>query len=987
MAFASRGRSPPTVGGGGGYSSPSSSSSTSSSSSSSWQTFGSVWNLIKQHLVTFLIKSLNTKLLYYFINLPSSLQLGGLLDNIRLNDLLFNPVTVNRDLRYYNLPVAMKYGHLEFMDVKLYIAHSQVQVILHGLVIILGPLRYAIENRDLAEQLREMEELEKEERAARQQEAATTTTTGRTGSTVSVTSFLKELSAIATGSGGSTDTDEEKEGFEGFMGWLFRYVPNIRVRLDNVFIRYEDEIIQGDSDPLAVGIKFKRLLIQPEQKKFWRFRWPTPSTTVPSTTASDPIPTPNIQFMDPSSMPLLDKYSTKAASYSHPKTREKPQTQPQLPSAGGSASDHASSSGGGGGRLMFWVKVTDLGVFCDGAVTPPNSSQTPPAYLHLREKIVRRVSVGEQQRQAFQHQPVYQQQLQQQPQNQIPSIQSQQGADTADASKLRRSHSSSSPPTEIANAEQSAAAPSLLVQHSVPSSTASSVVEDDDTQEISTDTHRHGIGQGACHTNIQNPKSVWREGSHDSTGVNKDPGVVGGNSGVASGCTGNVFGVDRCTCCGWPVAHRASCATPSELQATLQNALHNYNAETGGRGGAFCCFHPPDSSGALFVAMSVLEGTAGEHGGVYSAIPIEVMKEYIDNSIQSHCWVICPFSFEAQLGFEASASHNLTAQRTDGIPFRIQCRVLALSHGSGAIPPRHHMPRPSHTEHHHGGPGATTTLVPSASSPQLFDEHNLFTHVHTSAMPTPNGSDVRVSFSPNTPLSPTSPTPSTPNTYQYSSQKPYAPRPGGSSVGGTVTVCLCDCVWKALSSLYSAFLSQQEEEYAVMHAEATVAKQRELLVRGGQIVGVPGPAGRSEEGQAIPEVRGFHVMRDLERIYKVLQEGGELQQMPEWAQNKSFAIYVQRLNWHVFSGGGQEGRTGGIDSKRETMGVMCRRCEFGKAMSGSKGRVPVPLLLHVRGDEVGAEVGLVKSIKIRLAARQTETVDRTTVLYPNCNYF
>lgn len=340
----------------------------------------SVWASIKRQLVTFLIQSLSEKILHYFINLPASIQLRGLFDNLRLRDLRVNVQTVNEDLDKYGIPAALKYGHLEYMDIKLYIAHSQVQVILQGLVLVFGPRKFSqspsvsissaqSSSSSVGSLLRHLTSMEEEGKSLEAYSKGDE-------------SYLLNYSPnfnVNTYSSSKAEEDRyntnNEEGFSSVLRWMLRYVPNIRIRIDQVFIRYEDDQIQplgvsksspsegskeqscsqsGSNDvevgePLAFGIRLKRLLIQPEQKRVSR-------TLSERTNSSEKHRFHTVNSTD--SRTSMSKPTSREYSFS------------QMDSTKSHSTNTAVAGSAAASKLVYWVKVSELGIFLDGAAEP-----------------------------------------------------------------------------------------------------------------------------------------------------------------------------------------------------------------------------------------------------------------------------------------------------------------------------------------------------------------------------------------------------------------------------------------------------------------------------------------------------------------------------------------------------------------------------------------------------------------------------------------
>ncbi|PHJ24940.1 hypothetical protein CSUI_001204 [Cystoisospora suis] len=88
-------------------------------------------------------------------------------------------------------------------------------------------------------------------------------------------------------------TDSDNNEFQPLLQWLIRYMPNIKIRIDDVRIDFED--LQDTVHPMRCGCKIARILLQPQPQGLWEINWPkrsddevsnNTSTTTNRTTAS-----------------------------------------------------------------------------------------------------------------------------------------------------------------------------------------------------------------------------------------------------------------------------------------------------------------------------------------------------------------------------------------------------------------------------------------------------------------------------------------------------------------------------------------------------------------------------------------------------------------------------------------------------------------------------------------------------------------------------
>lgn len=102
-------------------------------------------------------------------------------------------------------------------------------------------------------------------------------------------------------------TDGDSNEFQPLLQWFVRYMPNIKIRIDDVRIDFED--LKDTVHPMRCGLKVSRILLQPQPQGLWQVNWPKRQDD--ETNADDSSTTTRTNVSNSSSR---DRQTTSAAS-------------------------------------------------------------------------------------------------------------------------------------------------------------------------------------------------------------------------------------------------------------------------------------------------------------------------------------------------------------------------------------------------------------------------------------------------------------------------------------------------------------------------------------------------------------------------------------------------------------------------------------------------------------------------------------------------
>ncbi|TRY49850.1 VPS13 like protein involved in vacuolar protein trafficking [Cryptosporidium tyzzeri] len=216
-----------------------------------------------QMLVESVLRRINENLLNYFINLPESIWLSGFLDQVNLKDVMLNTRAFSNEWYSLDIPFRLKYGHIRRASIQVLLAHSKLVMEVEGVVLIVGPnLAYkSYEDliRNSMDNVFGLVELFKHIQTIRYNNDSFEEGLGSQKGEVS-----ENLLNINSSS---------KEGLNALLRWLFRYVPDLSLSIRNLYIRYEDDVLDT-SHPMSAGIHINSVTINPA-RNCWEFQWPT----------------------------------------------------------------------------------------------------------------------------------------------------------------------------------------------------------------------------------------------------------------------------------------------------------------------------------------------------------------------------------------------------------------------------------------------------------------------------------------------------------------------------------------------------------------------------------------------------------------------------------------------------------------------------------------------------------------------------------------
>ncbi|KAH8740562.1 VPS13 like protein involved in vacuolar protein trafficking [Cryptosporidium ryanae] len=217
-----------------------------------------------QMLVESVLRRINENLLDYFINLPESIWLSGFLDQVNLKDVMFNTKALSNEWYSLDIPFRLKYGHIRRANIQVLLAHSKLVMEVDGVVLIIGP---NISNKSYEEVIKNtmdnvfgLLELFK---------SIITIKNNNYGACNNIGSNKEEMPVDIS----PNVKTSNKEGLNSLLRWLFRYVPDLSLSVRNIYIRYEDDVLDA-SHPMSAGIHINSLTINPA-RSCWDIEWPT----------------------------------------------------------------------------------------------------------------------------------------------------------------------------------------------------------------------------------------------------------------------------------------------------------------------------------------------------------------------------------------------------------------------------------------------------------------------------------------------------------------------------------------------------------------------------------------------------------------------------------------------------------------------------------------------------------------------------------------
>ncbi|KAH8584624.1 VPS13 like involved in vacuolar trafficking [Cryptosporidium sp. chipmunk genotype I] len=214
-------------------------------------------------LVESVLRRINENLLNYFINLPESIWLSGFLDQVNLKDVMLNTRAFSNEWYSLDIPFRLKYGHIRRASIQVLLAHSKLVMEVEGVVLIVGPnlayKSYEDVIRNSMDNVFGLVELFKHIQTIRYNNDGFGEGLGPQKGEVSENLFNINSSS--------------KEGLNALLRWLFRYVPDLSLSIRNLYIRYEDDVLDT-SHPMSAGIHINSVTINPA-RNCWEFQWPT----------------------------------------------------------------------------------------------------------------------------------------------------------------------------------------------------------------------------------------------------------------------------------------------------------------------------------------------------------------------------------------------------------------------------------------------------------------------------------------------------------------------------------------------------------------------------------------------------------------------------------------------------------------------------------------------------------------------------------------
>ncbi|OII72586.1 VPS13 like protein [Cryptosporidium ubiquitum] len=216
-----------------------------------------------QMLVESVLRRINENLLNYFINLPESIWLSGFLDQVNLRDVMFNTRAFSNEWYSLDIPFRLKYGHIRRASIQVLLAQSKLVMEVEGVVLIVGPnlayKSYEDVIRNSMDNVFGLVELFKHIQTIRYNND----------------NFGENLGSQKgeSSEGIFNFNSSSKEGLNALLRWLFRYVPDLSLSIRNLYIRYEDDVLDS-YHPMSAGIHINSVTINPA-RNCWEFQWPT----------------------------------------------------------------------------------------------------------------------------------------------------------------------------------------------------------------------------------------------------------------------------------------------------------------------------------------------------------------------------------------------------------------------------------------------------------------------------------------------------------------------------------------------------------------------------------------------------------------------------------------------------------------------------------------------------------------------------------------
>ncbi|EEA05482.1 uncharacterized protein CMU_024880 [Cryptosporidium muris RN66] len=228
-----------------------------------------------QMLVESVLRRINENLLDYFINLPESIWLSGFLDQVHLKDVMFNTRAFSNEWYSLDIPFRLKYGHIGRANIQVLFAHSKLIVEVENMVIIVGPnlayKSYTDVIQSTIDKVASHIEQFRQIQTMRRNKDDNEDTSSSDESKETLNYKNSEVKHIPNDIEESNTTN--KEGLNTLLRWLFRYVPDLSFTIRNLYIRYEDDILDS-SHPVAGGVHINSVVINPA-RSCWDLEWPS----------------------------------------------------------------------------------------------------------------------------------------------------------------------------------------------------------------------------------------------------------------------------------------------------------------------------------------------------------------------------------------------------------------------------------------------------------------------------------------------------------------------------------------------------------------------------------------------------------------------------------------------------------------------------------------------------------------------------------------
>ncbi|CBZ50711.1 conserved hypothetical protein [Neospora caninum Liverpool] len=375
---------------------------------------GFFFQSLNKSLVQVLLQKLGTRFLKYVNADLEKAAVGGLMDHFCLENVTLNLSQINSDLAVHHVPLQLASGSIAKVEINLYLAHSQLHIILTGLHVLALPSAacflsdaasrpafhpssgppsrsathaYAADTSSLPASAERADSVAREiyDNQVEKVRSHIRVCTHRLFQEA-VKKYLERLQRLVrqlrlqlrekAAAGGSDEVltaaidrhvdeskrlqlylqaiaQEEAEG-QPFLQWVLRYMPNIKIRFDGIHVHYDD--VRGTlSHPVRCGVKIARLLLQP-QPGTWQFLWPDDEETAPKTGGRRPQVGKNTASGDASNV-FLDFLEGERGDGSAP-TAESP------PSAAGG---QTSASFSGSKDLTYAISIEGFGIYWEDA--------------------------------------------------------------------------------------------------------------------------------------------------------------------------------------------------------------------------------------------------------------------------------------------------------------------------------------------------------------------------------------------------------------------------------------------------------------------------------------------------------------------------------------------------------------------------------------------------------------------------------------------